>query len=89
MPSYLTKKQKEAEESCKKMKTSFDNLKIQINVDHKDGAIPLNNRLNENQPLVDSQHTKFSDIKDKSTSLDTKAKDTLKASKDMNVVPSS
>lgn len=89
MPSYLTKKQKEAIESCEKMKTSFDNLDIQINVDHTDGAIPLKDKLNLNQPLIDYGHSEFNSLDTNSNVLDLKSKDVLQEAINMNNVPSS
>jgi hypothetical protein len=46
LPSILTIKQKEAEEACTKMNTTFLNLNTQITTTHNDGYKPLESKTN-------------------------------------------
>jgi hypothetical protein len=88
LTGILTIKQQEAKEACEKMKQAFINLNNQIITTKTDGADPLKTRFDANQPLIDSQRSKFTDLDSNSTSLKSKMDDTLQEAIDMNNVPS-
>jgi hypothetical protein len=88
LTGILTIKQQEAKEACEKMKQAFINLNNQIITTKTDGADPLKARFDANQPLIDSQRSKFVDLDSNSTSLKSKMNDALQEAIDMNNVPS-
>jgi hypothetical protein len=88
LAGVLTIKQQEAKEACEKMKQAFVNLNGQIVTTKTDGADPLKARFDANQPLIDSQDSKFTDLDSNSTTLKNKMDDTLQEAINMNDVPS-